>query len=119
LNLIYLPHSYFLDLREATEKFWRINGQRLDSELGLAQPTFPNHIGPIASDKFETLERGFGVHAIVGLEDPREEEVRFLAPSAHEFLEVWKTLKYGMGAGGSDELANGRVLGTVFERGAE
>lgn len=96
-----------------------MNGQRLDSELGLRQPTFPNHIGPIAPDKFETLERGFGVRAIVGLVYLREEEVRFLAPSAHEFLEVRKTLKNGMGAGGSDELANGWVLGTVFERGVE
>jgi len=119
LTLVYLPHSDFLDLGEATEKLWRVNGQRLESESGLFQVTSSDHLGPGAPDQFEILERGYGVRAIVGLKDLREENMRFLAPGAHKFLEVRKGLKYGMNAGGSDELADARTLRAGFESGTE
>lgn len=45
--------------------------------------------------------------------------MRFLAPSAHELLKVRQALKHGVGAGRSDELANGPILRTVLESGAE
>ena len=83
------------------------------------QLTFPDHISPVAADELESLKRGYCIHAIVGLEDPREENVRFLAPSAHELLKVRQALKYGMCTGGSDELANTMILRTGFERVAE
>lgn len=81
--------------------------------------TFPNQISPAASDQLETPERGYGIRAVVGLEDPREENMRFLAPSAYEFLKVRKALEYGMYTGGSDELANAPILRTSFESGTE
>jgi len=60
-----------------------VNSQRLESEVGLLQLAFSDHIGPAASDQFETVERGFGNRVIERLKDLREEDMRFLAPSAH------------------------------------
>ena len=119
MTLAYLLHSYFLDLWEATEKFWRVNGQRLESKSGLLRLTSSEHLGPAASDQLEIPERGYGFRAVIGLKDLREENLRLLAPSAHKFLEVRKGLEYGMNAGGSDELAGARTLRTGFESGAE
>jgi len=96
-----LSHGYLLDLRETTKKF------------------SPDHLRPTTSNQLEVPERSFGVLAIVGLEDLREENVGFLAPSAHEFLKVRKALEYGMNSGWSDELANTGTLEAGFESGAE
>jgi len=86
---------------------------------GSLRLTSSDHLGPTASNQFEIPERGYGVCAIVGLKDLREENMRFLAPSAHKFLEVRKGLEYGMNTRGSDELANTRTLRAGFESSAE
>jgi hypothetical protein len=53
------------------------------------------------------------------LENPGEENMGFLAPGAHELLKVRQALKYGVGAGRGNELANAAILRPVLERGAE
>lgn len=65
------------------------------------------------------FELGYSVQAIVGLRDLGEENVRFLAPGAHEFLKVRNALEYGVCTGGSDKPTDTHQLRPMFERGAE